>query len=100
MKGISSLLRVSGKEHDQMSRILLGLVTDTRLPGGESPVHLVRAVRALLNFLYLAQYPIHTDETLELLEDALSRFHMNKEIFIDLGIREGFNQGGVTGAFR
>ena len=92
MKGISSLSRVSGKEHDQMCRILLGLVIDTRLPGDEfSPVRLVRTVRALLDFLYLAQYPIHTDETLELLEDALSRFHENKDIFVDLGIREGFN---------
>jgi hypothetical protein len=91
MKGISSLSRVSGKEHEQMCHILLGLVIDTRLPGGESPIRLVSAVRALLDFLYLAQYPIHTDETLELLEDALSRFHENKEIFVDLGIRDGFN---------
>ena len=91
MKGISSLSRVSGKEHDQMCHILLGLVIDTRLPGGESPVRLVRAVRALLDFLYLAQYPIHMEEMLNLLEDALSHFHTNKEIFIDLGIRDGFN---------
>jgi hypothetical protein len=51
----------------------------------------VHSVRALLDFLYLAQYPVHTDETLELLEDALSRFHANKDIFVELGIREGFN---------
>lgn len=46
---------------------------------------------ALLNFLYLAQYPVHTDETLELLENALASFHDNKDIFVDLGIREGWN---------
>ena len=75
-----------GQEHDQISRILLGLVIDCPQPGGLSNVRLVRAVRALLDFVFLAQYPIHTNETLILLNDALERFHDNKNIFIDLGI--------------
>lgn len=91
MKGISSLSRVTGKEHDQMCRILLGLVIDIPLPGGLSNARLIRAVRAVLDFLYVAQYPVHTDETLEILEDALGRFHKSKDIFIDLGIRNSFN---------
>ena len=91
MKGISSLSRVTGQEHDQMCRILIGLVIDIPLPGGMSNVRLVRAVRAVLDFLYLAQYPVHTDETLETLEDALARFHQAKDIFVDLGIQESFN---------
>ncbi|KAF8814197.1 hypothetical protein BYT27DRAFT_7082726 [Phlegmacium glaucopus] len=91
VKGITSLSRVTGQEHNQMSRILLGLVIDIPLPDGLSNVRLIRAVRALLDFLYLAQYPVHTDETLVLLEDALERFHNNKGIFVDLGIRDGFN---------
>jgi len=33
----------------------------------------------------------HTDETLEVLEDALNQFHQNKYIFIDLGIHDNFN---------
>ena len=91
VKGITSLSRVTGQEHNQMSRILLGLVIDAPLPNGLSNVRLIRAVRALLDFLYLAQYPVHTDETLALLEDALEHFHNNKEIFVDLGIRDAFN---------
>ena len=47
-----------------MSRILMGLVLDALLPSGLSNSHLVRAVRALLDFIYLARYPVHTDETL------------------------------------
>ncbi|KAF8811590.1 hypothetical protein BYT27DRAFT_7231651 [Phlegmacium glaucopus] len=88
---ITSLSRVTGQEHDQMSRILMGLVLDAPLPGGLSNARLVRAVRALLDFLYLAQYPVHTDETLQLLEDSLRRFHDNKSIFVDLDIRDAFN---------
>src|ERR1700679_1652002 len=80
-KGISSLSRVTGQEHDQMCRILIGLVLDCRLPHGLSNVRLIRVVRALLDFVYLAQYPFHTDETLVLVDDTLNLFHENKSIF-------------------
>ncbi|KAG6907625.1 hypothetical protein DXG01_008161 [Tephrocybe rancida] len=91
MKAISMLSRVSGQEHDYMCRILLGLVIDPPLLDGLSPARLLSAVRAMLDFLYLAQYPAHTDESLTLLNDALNDFHRNKDIFIDLGIRDSFN---------
>jgi hypothetical protein len=61
------------------------------LPGGTSPIPLVRSTRALLDFLYLAQYPVHTSETLELLRQSLRDFHTNKHIFVKLGLREDFN---------
>lgn len=90
-RGISSLSRVTGKEHADMCRILMGLVIDLRLPGNYSPLRLIRALRAILDFLYLSQYPIHTKETLICLDDALQRFHLNKKVFVDLGIRTNFN---------
>jgi hypothetical protein len=91
MKGISSLSRVTGQEHDQISRFILGIVIDIPLPGCTSSASLVRALRALLDFLYLAQYPVHTDDTLTRMDDALIRFHNNKQVFITLGIRKDFN---------
>jgi hypothetical protein len=90
-KGITKLSRVSGQEHKNMCRILLGLIVDLRLPDGQSPVRLVRAIRALLDFLYLSQYPSHTTDTLSRLNDALSRFHDNKNVLVDLGTRAHFN---------
>jgi len=36
MKGISHLSRVTGMEHDQISRFLLALVADVHLPNGHS----------------------------------------------------------------
>lgn len=42
-KGISSLSRVSGTEHRQMSAFILGIITDIRLPNGVSSTKLVRA---------------------------------------------------------
>ncbi|KAF8271908.1 hypothetical protein EI94DRAFT_1567196, partial [Lactarius quietus] len=82
--------RVTGKEHKDICHILIGLITDLSLPGGHSPVHVVRAMRAALDFVYLVQYPSHMMDTLRLLEDSLSQFHENKETFIALGVREDF----------
>jgi hypothetical protein len=91
MKGITSLTRVTGTEHDQICRFLLALILDLRLPDGISNTRLIRAVRALLDFVYLARYPVQTSETLDNLDTALEAFHANKSIFVDLGIREDFN---------
>ncbi|KAH8980428.1 hypothetical protein EDB86DRAFT_3236727 [Lactarius hatsudake] len=89
-KGISTLSRISGLEHKHMCRILLGLIIELPLPSGGSPAWVIRTARALLDFLYLAQLPSHTTETLLRLEESLARFHDNKDVFVDLGIREHF----------
>ncbi|KAI8994099.1 hypothetical protein BD414DRAFT_513707 [Trametes punicea] len=80
-KGISKLTRVTGKEHRDMCRILLGLIIGLPLPHGLSPSRLVRATRALLDFLYYAQFSCQTTDTLSQLNEALKSFHANKAIF-------------------
>ena len=91
-KGISWLSRVTGKEHKNMSRFLLGLVMDLPVPSGQvSPRRIIAVVQAVLDFLFLAQLPSHSTSTLTRLDDALARFHDNKDVFIDLGIRNQFN---------
>ncbi|KAI0343815.1 hypothetical protein BDW22DRAFT_1477302 [Trametopsis cervina] len=89
-KGITSLSRLTGQEHSNIARILLGLIIDLPLPDGRSPVHLIKASRALLDFLYYAQYPVHSTNTLNLLHEALQQFHEYKHVFVDLGVREDF----------
>ena len=89
--GITPLSRISGQEHKDICRILLGLIVDLPLQGGHSPARLICTVRALLDFVYLAQYPSHTDTTLEYLQEAYDKFHANKDIFLELGIRRDFN---------
>ncbi|KAN0141046.1 hypothetical protein V8E53_000802 [Lactarius tabidus] len=90
-KGITSLSRISGKEHKAMCRFLLGLITDTPLPGGQVPSRVVRATRALLDFIFLAQFPSHTTSTLRRLDNSLTRFHSNKDVFLDVGVRKHFD---------
>jgi len=91
-KGISCLTRVTGKEHKNMSRILLGLVMDLPVPSGQvSPRRIITVVRAILDFLFLAQFPSQSISTLTRMDNALTRFHDNKDVFIDLGVRKHFN---------
>ncbi|RPD60944.1 hypothetical protein L226DRAFT_545471 [Lentinus tigrinus ALCF2SS1-7] len=87
MKGIMTLQRITGKEHSDICKFLLVLIIGLPLRDGVSPVHLVRAVRAILDFLYLSQYPAHTSDTLRRLHAALESFHQHKSIFVDLSIR-------------
>ncbi|KAJ3575317.1 hypothetical protein NP233_g1175 [Leucocoprinus birnbaumii] len=91
MKGVSHLVRVTGTEHDQICRFMLGLIADIQLPNGFSNTRFIKAIRAILDFVYLAKYPVHTSETLQQLDNALSDFHLNAGIFIDLGIRKNFD---------
>lgn len=83
--GISALSQISGTERKNMAKILLGCLV------GILPKKALTACRALLDFIYLAQYSTHDDITLGYLEDALDLFHKNKSYFIDTGVREDFN---------
>ncbi|KAF8742362.1 hypothetical protein AX14_004918 [Amanita brunnescens Koide BX004] len=88
--GITGLSHVTGKEHDLMCRMLLGLIVGARLQNYMNPSHLVRAVHVFLDFLYLAQLPRQSSQTLHRLNNALETFHENKTIFVDLSIHKNF----------
>ena len=83
--GIFAISQISGTERKNMAKILLGCLI------GCMPAQGIEAVTALLDFIYLAQYPAHDSETLVYLQDALGRFHKNREYFIKCGVREDFN---------
>ncbi|KIK00485.1 hypothetical protein K443DRAFT_122789 [Laccaria amethystina LaAM-08-1] len=63
---------------------------------------LICAVRGILDFLYLAKYPVHTTETLDELDAVLQEFDDNKKIFINLCIHNDFNfpKGHFTHHYR
>lgn len=84
------LSNLTGQEHKDICCIILGLVADLTLPGNQS-ARLTHAVQALLDFIYLSQYSVHTTESLNALDDALRRFHEDKDIFIELRARQHLN---------
>jgi len=59
---------------------------------GHVPDEMVQAIRAFLEFCYIARREVHDTHSLTALEDALKRFHHHREIFRTSGIRtNGFN---------
>lgn len=68
-----------------MAKILLGCLI------GSIPNQGVRAITALLDFIYLAQYTTHDSYTLGYLKDALKHFHENRQYFVAVGTRKDFN---------
>lgn len=49
---------------------------------------MVRAVRALLEFVYLSRRNIHDTESIEQMKGALKRFQESVEVFVETGVRE------------
>jgi len=76
----------NGKEMKEISRYLLGVVTQF-LRGGNPALCPVfnRAIEctwALLEFYMYARYKSHDDATLSYMEDALHHFHTFKDVFL------------------
>src|SRR6266403_813311 len=90
-KGIATLLHVSGHEHKKMCSILLGLIVDLPVPGGLDSSCIVKAMRALMDFLFLAQYESHTGDTISQMQEHLTQFHDNKMVFLNLRVQKQFN---------
>ena len=57
---------------------------------GHVPPNIIRALRAFLEFCYIAHQNSLTEQDLDQLEDAVSCFHQYCEVFIDSGIWEDF----------
>ncbi|KAJ8495203.1 hypothetical protein ONZ45_g12952 [Pleurotus djamor] len=85
--GISTVSQWTGKEHKAMEKIFLAMLT------GVGDDRVLRVVRAILDFIYLASLHTHTSSTLDAMEEALSIFHAEKDVFIEYGARspEHFN---------
>ncbi|CDO78221.1 hypothetical protein BN946_scf184887.g9 [Trametes cinnabarina] len=83
--GISLVSQWTGTEYKNMEKVFLGVVA------GAADKHVVCAVCAILDFIYLAHFEAHSDQSLDSLHHAWRDFHHYKAIFIELSIREHFN---------
>ena len=85
-KGISLISQWTGTEYKHMERVFLGVIT-----GSASDPRAIRAARAVLDFIFYSHFEAHTDPSLSRLKKAWESFHINKSVFVDLGIRDHFN---------
>jgi hypothetical protein len=79
--GILTLSQTTEKENKNMEKVFAGVVHGANK-------HIDRAAIALLDFVYLASLPVHTDTSIDALKDALAWFHADKDVFHELGGRE------------
>ncbi len=84
-QGISPLTQCTGTEHKEMQRCILAILT------GAVQTRVVRATRAILEFIYYAQFQTHTHDSLDAMQASLDEFHAHKDIFVELDVREHFN---------
>ncbi|GLB39957.1 hypothetical protein LshimejAT787_0704670 [Lyophyllum shimeji] len=58
---------------------------------GHVPGQIVRTISAFLEVCYLVRRSDITEDTLEAIDTALARFHLERQIFITSGVREDFS---------
>ncbi|KAF8605585.1 hypothetical protein BDV93DRAFT_532327 [Ceratobasidium sp. AG-I] len=83
--GVTKLKQTTANEHREMQKVF------TAVMAGLVPERVLPAILAAIDFIHFARLPTHTTETIALLDNALDRFHENKQVFIDYGVRTHFN---------
>lgn len=86
-KGITTISQWTGKEYKDMEKIFVAVVTGHPKVSGE----MGKAASALINFIFLAQLPTHTDNTIRAMQRELIAFHQVKNVFCKHGVCKGFN---------
>ncbi|KAG8708297.1 hypothetical protein FRC11_006580, partial [Ceratobasidium sp. 423] len=94
-KGVSHISQMSGKEHQVLQTVHLGVVANS--PGKYSR-ELTLATRALLDTIYWAQLPSHTTHTLEALKMSYAKLHKYMHVWIKNESRQG-EKGNVIPHF-
>ena len=84
-KGISLTTQWTGTERKEMEKVFLGVLA------GATDSRVQRAMQGALDFIHYAHFEVHTDEGLQLMDAAWAAFHAEKDVFVDLKIREHFN---------
>lgn len=82
-EGISSLKQVTGREHRDVQRYIVSVIADA------VPSNFLVAIRALLDFRYLAQSRVVSEETCLSIDYSLREFHSHKQAILDVGARRG-----------
>jgi hypothetical protein len=85
-KAYEEVSQWTGKELKNMSRFLVSVLSNAlRCPEHHERADFndaIECTRALLDFYMYCRYPSHDDDTLNLMDDALRRFHNHKPVFL------------------
>ena len=81
--GVSTLKQVTGRAHRDVERYIVSVIA------GKAPPLFVIAIRALMDFRYLAQSRQLDDRQLAQITASLQLFHTHKQSILDAGARVG-----------
>lgn len=81
--GVSKLKQVTGWTHRDIEHYIIGIIA------GKAPPLFIMAIRALMDFWYLAQSQVLDDKALSHLSASLQLFHKHKQMILDIGARVG-----------
>ncbi|EGN94685.1 hypothetical protein SERLA73DRAFT_96032 [Serpula lacrymans var. lacrymans S7.3] len=82
-KGISHVKQMTGRDHRDIQRTIVPSIA------GAAPPKAVRAIRAIVDFIYIAQNPIHTPTSITQMEAALAEFYRHKQAILDAEAHRG-----------
>ncbi|KAJ8091270.1 hypothetical protein PM082_024539 [Marasmius tenuissimus] len=85
-KGWSALSQISGTERKHMATILLPC-----LIGLDMPTDAIKACHAILDFIYLAQFTSHDEDSLARMQCSLNQWAEHRHASVETGTREHFN---------
>ncbi|KAG9097565.1 hypothetical protein FRC07_010779, partial [Ceratobasidium sp. 392] len=86
LHGVSHISQMTGIEHRLLERTHLPIVANAP---GVINAKVTRATSGVMECIYLAQLPVHSDRTLQAYESAYENFMANRQAWIDNGTRRG-----------
>ena len=87
--GISALSQMSGPIRKNIAKILLGCLIGSEVDMIDKKG--IKACRAILDFIQLAQYPTHDSKTLKRITQTLQEWEKNRSFFLHPRHRPDFN---------
>ncbi|KAG6372042.1 hypothetical protein JVT61DRAFT_8748 [Boletus reticuloceps] len=79
--GVTHVVQMTGRDHRDIERTIVPLIA------GVVPDQFISPIRAMVEFIYRAQDPVHTNLSIVSMEQALHDFHAGKHVILDLEAR-------------
>ncbi|KAH9001804.1 hypothetical protein EDB86DRAFT_3063618 [Lactarius hatsudake] len=87
--GVACVQQMTGREHRDIQRSIIAVIA------GAVPPRFLRAIRALIDFIYQVQSPFLTESAISSFVDSLKEFHDEKAAITAAGARIG-TKGPIT----
>ena len=84
--GVSHIKQMTGREHRDLQRTIVPMIAHANATASPQFVY---CIRSLVEFIYRAQNPTHTDSSLLEMVAALQEFHRTKHSVIEAEARRG-----------